>query len=434
MSIIKEMFRNIQKNLVLDFILLIQFASCFFASTYLISYYFNIQETESMYQEQMGKRLYWIFPKDSVLEGNKSIVTEASSCIEDLRTSDKFEYMVLSYEGAVMADADVWREHMSEEDRQRFQEEKTATECYSDFENGITWTPVLQSITLDWNGYQYLNKSLKAGREFTEEDFTKEKVNEVVPIMMGSDYAQYFKVGDTLKMIWSDEIAEREVIGFLESNSNALLSEQTYLDSYIIYPSQDRTYGLTQEIELSKELYHYTKALYAWIVTEPDLPELQLTQELNGIMSKYPLLGDLGGEPRTFGTEAFKGELKETVNIIAALVITWLIFLVFSLIIILLHKIDMHEKEYAIWLMNGIPYSDIMKAYLLELAVFLIGAVVTVCIWQPELRNNFGKLNFTVYYAGIMLFAVLVILIVAAVILGLRLKRIDIEQLMRKDG
>lgn len=43
---------------------------------------------------------------------------------------------------------------------------------------------------------------------------------------------------------------------------------------------------------------------------------------------------------------------------------------------ILLHKIDVREREYAILLMNGIPYGDIVKSYLLELVIFLIGAVM----------------------------------------------------------
>lgn len=183
---------------------------------------------------------------------------------------------------------------------------------------------------------------------------------------------------------------------------------------------------------IDNEIWHYSKCLRAWIVTEPDMPRNRLTQELNDIMNKYPLLGKLEGQPQTFGTKAFEGELKETVDLIARLVGIWLVFLIFTVLMVLLHKIDVREREYAILLMNGIPYGDVVKSYLLELGIFLFGAVIVTCIWQPVLRENIGEINFTVYYIAMMIVAVAVILAVAWLVLHIRFKRMDLEMLMRR--
>lgn len=222
------------------------------------------------------------------------------------------------------------------------------------------------------------------------------------------------------------------MIGILGENSNVNLSTQTYLDSYIVYPSQDRVYNFAKGGSISHELWHYSKCLRAWIITEPDMPRNQLTQELNDIMSKYPSLGNLEGQPQTFGTEAFKGEMKETVDLIAGLVGIWLLFLVFTVLMVLFHKIDVREREYAILMMNGIPYGDVVKSYLLELGIFLFGAVVVTCVWQPVLRENIGEMNFTVYYIAIMIAVAAVILAVAWLVLYIRFKQMDLEVLMRR--
>lgn len=432
MSVIKDTIRNIRKSLVLDFVLLIQFASCFFASTYLVSYYFDIEKTENMYQEQMRKNLDWVFLEDEVLQGGIDVLSEAKACIQDLRNSNHFEYMVVSMAGGILMDAEECKKHMSDSERGAFQMDSTETGCYRNRENGRSWTPILKSVTLDWEGFQHLNRNLKSGREFREEDFNRTRREETVPVMLGADYARCFSVGDRIKITWSDEVVECEVIGILEEGSNANLSYQTYLDSYIVYPSQDREYNLADGKSIEYELWHYTKCFYAWIITEPDMPRNQLTQELNDIMHKYPSLGDLDGQLQTFGTEAFKGEMKETVDLIAGLVVIWLLFLIFTVFMVLFHKIDAREREYAILLMNGIPYSDVVKSYLMELGIFLFGAVVVTCIWQPVLRENIGEINFTAYYIAIMLVAAVIILVVAWLVLHIRFKRMDLEMLMRR--
>lgn len=432
MSVIKDAFRNIRKSLVLDFILLVQFASCFFASTYLVSYYFDIEKQEVIYQEQIGKNLDWVWPENEILNGGIEVLSEAQECIKDLRNSKRFDYMVVSTAGAILMDEEECNKYMTDSERQTFQEDSTETGCYRDIENGVTWTPSLKSVTLDWKGYQYLNKSLKSGREFREKDFVRENRDEIVPVMLGADYARYISVGDRVKITWSDEMIECEVIGILGENSNVNLSTQTYLDSYIVYPSQDRVYNFAKGGSISHELWHYSKCLRAWIITEPDMPRNQLTQELNDIMSKYPSLGNLEGQPQTFGTEAFKGEMKETVDLIAGLVGIWLLFLVFTVLMVMFHKIDVREREYAILMMNGIPYGDVVKSYLLELGIFLFGAVVVTCVWQPVLRENIGEMNFTVYYIAIMIAVAAVILAVAWLVLYIRFKQMDLEVLMRR--
>lgn len=78
------------------------------------------------------------------------------------------------------------------------------------------------------------------------------------------------------------------------------------------------------------------------------------------------------------------------------------------------------------------PYGDVVKSYLLELGIFLFGAVIVTCIWQPVLRENIGEINFTVYYIAMMIVAVAVILAVAWLVLHIRFKRMDLEMLMRR--
>ena len=433
MPVIKDTVRNIRKSLVLDFILLIQFASCFFASTYLISYYFNIEKKQVIYQEQMGKTLDWVWPEDDVLQGGLDVLAEAKKCIQDLRNSDQFEYMVASTAGGIYMDAEGWKKHMGDLEIGAFAEGGTNTGFFMDEESGRSWTQSLKSMTVDWNGYQHLNRSLKTGRELEKGDFVRNSRDAVVPIMLGADYAGYFSPGDRIKLMWSaEEVTDCEVVGILEESSNANFSIQTYLDSYIVYPSQDREYNMADGKPIDNEIWHYSKCLRAWIVTEPDMPRNRLTQELNDIMNKYPLLGKLEGQPQTFGTKAFEGELKETVDLIARLVGIWLVFLIFTVLMVLLHKIDVREREYAILLMNGIPYGDVVKSYLLELGIFLFGAVIVTCIWQPVLRENIGEINFTVYYIAMMIVAVAVILAVAWLVLHIRFKRMDLEMLMRR--
>ncbi len=429
MNVIQNLFRGIHSRLLLDCILLVQFVSCFFASSYLISYYFSVEDLADYYETVMDKNLYWIFPEEDIEGGGREKISELQSCVQDLRNMKDLQYMVLSYGQTVLTEAGTLREHMTEEEEAEFQIDPSDRDSFYDSENDVKWSPTINNCNVDWEGYQYLSRSLLSGREFTREDFARESREEITPVMMGADYAAYFQPGDRIRIIWTDEVQTCEVVGFLKAGSNAVLSGQTYLDSYILFPSQDRNYSLTEGESLNNELWHYIRCLYAWIVTEPDFPPNRVTAELNGIMSKYPL-GNLGGEPQTFGTEAFQGELSETVDVIAALVILWLAFLVFSVLIILFHRIDLRAREYAILLMNGIPYRRILWGYLAEFMILLSGAAVLAVLMNPALRQESEGSRLALVYLGIYLAASAGILLLAALALRLRLQRMDIAQVM----
>lgn len=62
-------------------------------------------------------------------------------------------------------DAEGWKKHMGDLEIGAFAEGGTNTGFFMDEESGRSWTQSLKSMTVDWNGYQHLNRSLKTGRE-----------------------------------------------------------------------------------------------------------------------------------------------------------------------------------------------------------------------------------------------------------------------------
>jgi hypothetical protein len=114
------------------------------------------------------------------------------------------------------------------------------------------------SIQISENVQNDFNISVAAGRKFLPEDFSLSK-GQPIPVLMGSEYANFYSLGDTFSAYYLYSPFTFNIIGFLDTSCEISISVgSTHLDKYIIMPSfsfidppESDTEYITQKIHLA---------------------------------------------------------------------------------------------------------------------------------------------------------------------------------------
>lgn len=93
----------------------------------------------------------------------------------------------------------------------------------------------LPSFQIDYHAQEYFKISVSDGRVFNESDF-EEKNN--LPVLLGSNYADIFNVGDQLEAQFYSINVVLEVVGIIQKDTFVYFNGEPefYLDNYVIVP------------------------------------------------------------------------------------------------------------------------------------------------------------------------------------------------------
>lgn len=230
--ILKE---DIKRNLIQFVLMICLFTIVFSLFNYLIFIKRLLSDNQARYSQNVSENYISInFNQEySPLYSQPNGENTLKTMYEKLVKAKEFEYYeiyyqflyILNYEGSP-----IFREMY--EDGNPY-EEDIVMEI-----NGIQYPPAatIKAAQLSYNCFSDFNLNLSEGKKLENDDYFY-SINETVPIILGYEYKEQYKVGQKLQGVYIAEPFNFEIIGFLEQDSYIQIGNNVkYLDRYIIMP------------------------------------------------------------------------------------------------------------------------------------------------------------------------------------------------------
>jgi len=230
----------------------------------------------------------------------------------------------------------------------------------------------------------YFNLELKEGKVFEANDFVLNS-DKPISVILGSNYADEYCVGDKIFVSYLFAEQEAEIIGFLKEGTNVFYRDSyTNLDRYIIVPIFVNDDCNGEEIYNIPVNYIYsvrTSGVIATRLSSADIKEIiESYSKEAGFITPYYVVEYDPTEKVTFGVG-----IQDIQFIITLIVILAVCASVITLTLCLVHRIEISKRYYAILMMNGCSGKEILcillgELFFILLISFLIGCIVTVLV------------------------------------------------------
>lgn len=99
--------------------------------------------------------------------------------------------------------------------------------------NKYEYITPLNTVQLDYKAYEHFNLNINEGRNFQKSDFY---ISEEVPIILGKNYSELYKIGDNIEFYYLGVKIKAKVIGILSQDNNINYIKNISFDNYIIMP------------------------------------------------------------------------------------------------------------------------------------------------------------------------------------------------------
>lgn len=121
-----------------------------------------------------------------------------------------------------------------------------------------TYVTTLKTVTLDQKVAGILSKYVENGRSFNSDEYTV--VDENIPVILGSEYADIYSIGDTIQANYLSLDVCFKIIGFLEEGTQFSISDQDIvLDYYICLPAFETNLEMNDQNEKFLQIYNLQK-------------------------------------------------------------------------------------------------------------------------------------------------------------------------------
>ncbi len=299
----------------------------------------------------------------------------------------------------------------------------------------------LKSIFADHLFKTEPNIKLSEGKWFDDKDFYVDSLEDIhLPVILGSEYKNYYKVGDTLTNahIATEQSITLEVIGFFERDSFFYdnNNDKILLNRYMVVPSVETTYDYitkTGEIDpFFKYAYDSTKIMNARIVCKEE--DAEKVKEIVRQVFMENQLYELRLVDESDGT---KKALEDSRNIAWSSFIISIFVIIFSTIVYgiqMYYKILQNKRKYCVFQLNGITRRQIFLLTLTDnLSVFILADLLFIIFWTVNASRGFEGLGLTIWqFAVIPLMEIFILLLMG--IMGIkRIKHLDMSSVLREN-
>ena len=263
----------------------------------------------------------------------------------------------------------------------------------------------------------------------------KYNLGDIVPIILGNAYKEFYEIGDTFNgdyFLFPKETLY-EVVGFTSKNAkyyNLNLSTYISLDHYILVPDVD----IDENNAYRKEVIiaNYAQRIPSLLLSKDDtyLDLKEKTNELN-----MSMMYRIDNQKHIIDTI-----YRDALNSFKMMSISFGTLTLFSLLIIIMNlfrRISSNFKRYAIHLVNGASKKDIRKLVMSDLLVIItISTIIAyifdflVCILNP----TFFK-SYMAYFPFVLLTTIIVdivIYLIVYIVIGIKLSNIKIIDFIRR--
>lgn len=160
-------------------------------------------------------------------------------------------------------------------------------ENYFDDESGNRYE-LFKNVTINAATQSYYDFKVIDGRNFESTDFTYN--NNTIPVMIGYDYKDYYKVGDTFTGEYLSCNFNYQVIGILDKNTLINIQDEIMvLDRYIVSPSIIVPNAPQTKEELFYQSTSYMQKIHGSVILSEEFGLSEFTYMLENLKNTYSM-------------------------------------------------------------------------------------------------------------------------------------------------
>lgn len=106
----------------------------------------------------------------------------------------------------------------------------------------------IKTVSLSNNAYEVFNIVMEEGNFFDKNDFIYK--DNTIPIILGNDYKNYYKLGDTIDLVLRGQNKKASIKGFLKPESSIIyFNKELKLDKFVLVPVEnfDKDYNINKD-------------------------------------------------------------------------------------------------------------------------------------------------------------------------------------------
>ena len=234
----------------------------------------------------------------------------------------------------------------------------------------------VKAFQMNQQAHDYFSLPISEGRTFCDADFYDKQAR--LPVILGSDYAEYISVGDLFEVSYYQNTLILKVVGILEKNSMVYFNgdAEYYLDDHFIIPfinylePEDAFQEWFQEIVYFAMVNGYIAIEKTDIAAQNMMAEIEVIAQSSGF-NNYVFIGS---NPHT---QPYRG-LMNILNQNYRLAVWLFVFsFVLNALVVCLQFILVLKKSYpafAIHYLNGATLSALVIRVCCEMGAILLGA------------------------------------------------------------
>ncbi|MGL4109843.1 ABC transporter permease [Clostridium sp. LP20] len=286
------------------------------------------------------------------------------------------------------------------------------------------------SIMINYDFFNRYDLKLSEGRNFTKADFEIDYKKENIPLILGKDYKEHYKIGDTISQNISDtEKITFKIIGFYEDNAIPSILSKTEFIENITFSNALSIFPTVKNLDFFNETVAIND-VGCFVEANNDMSIDYVKEQFkkdygnsNFIIRDIPLKDDY--------IPAKEVLYKDVINsVVLGLILT--ILSVIGVISVLLGEIKERRKEFGIRIACGATINDLCKELFFEV-LYIMGAcslLSIVSLWLKQslfITAKIINLNIVLYNVGLVLILTLFIGIIPII----KLRKIIVADLMR---
>lgn len=425
-----EILRIWQKNWKIILLNIVGFTSMVVLIGLSMSYYIDKADYKNTLEDSYGKKSFYKILYDGEIPDlyknvySTDAILNVKNAFDELSTSSDFELHYTDVQAVFFMDkSDV-----------KFEE--TFLDGY---ETGFAVSDkeyaALKAVYADKLFFKDNNVVLNDGTTFTEDDYIFNNEVTSVPVILGADYAKYYRIGDVIPNanFWDETNISLSVIGFFAEDSYFYdnNNEQIFLNRYMVIPDVEVEKRNDCSQSFFVGAYSGTKLMNARIVCNEGA-ENQMVSAVNRILNDNKLF-DFYLFDESSGAKRVLERSKEFTWIGLIITVITLVVCTAMLILEAFSRILQEVKNYSIYILIGFGKVKIFVFSILEvLMIFIPANVISFCVFAKMYTSEFDSGIFHPLIILVITITELIVMLVSALITAHKIHSVDLSGVIRQ--
>lgn len=436
---VKYALKSVKSNKAFSLVLILQLICIFIAMYNIIDYSNTINYLSEKVEKIYANRSIYRFGYDEESFFTINNQDEGLKLIKELSDSEEYIFTIAAPTEIPVILFDGYRQFIYQncpiietQDKQRY--------------------TYINSFSVNKNALDAYNVELESGRYFKESEY--EQLEEgVLPIILGHDYKDIFKVGDIIEYVMINDIYKAKVVGILKEDetipikfdnnnveANGNVDSNNYnLNGIMLIPYGENT--IMNKLNVSNVFW------YNFVLLDSSLEDKRKDSILNEIEDKIENTIDSKFNRKSYDKEITL-ELDKYKELKANYSLTAIVAIVFSaitMIVSMLNSIKKRKREFGIYISCGATMKDIIGIIFFQMIAMVVIAIISTIIILKiyflyfEINSfylvfdsvEFRTINYKII--GLMLLFGVFYSSITSIIPLRKLSKLDIHELLRKD-